>query len=298
MRECILAIFWPKRDIFNFLSNCGCTKDDLKTIEKFEEDQTLTRAKMVDEVFFRLTKRLDNGLGQFRSLLNSLISWTQFDSYYFDKLKKLDQKKAEYNIAHLKQLVEIRDEKLKKQREVREKAESERQKPRDDFENLKKTFYNLFLNSETPAKRGYLFQNILLELARNACFETTEPFVVNGEQIDGAFKFDGEHYIVEAKWQDKEASNESVYQFAGKIEGKMYGRGLFFSVNGFSEPVIKSLVLGKAIKTIFVDGEDLTLVFENMIDFRKMIDNKVKAAQTKGLIYVHPISLKNKIDNI
>ena len=52
----------------------------------------------------------------------------------------------------------------------------------------------------------------------------------------------------------------------------------------------KSVVTGKAIKTIFVDGEDLVLVLEGHLSFSQMLDRKVKAAQTKGLIYVHPIS--------
>jgi hypothetical protein len=40
-------------------------------------------------------------------------------------------------------------------------------------------------------------------------------------------KYDGEHYMVEAKWQEASAANEGVYQFSMKVEGKMYGRGLF-----------------------------------------------------------------------
>ncbi|MNV60665.1 hypothetical protein D3C71_1531370 [compost metagenome] len=61
-------------------------------------------------------------------------------------------------------------------------------------------------------------------------------------------------------------------------------------MNGFSPEVIRSLVIGKEIQTLFVDGEDLILVLEGHLTVRDMIDRKVKAAQTKGLIYVHPIS--------
>ena len=92
------------------------------------------------------------------------------------------------------------------------------------------------------------------------------------------------------KWQERAASNEPVYQFASKVSGKLYGRGLFISVNGFSPEVIRSLVMGKEIQTLFIDGEDLILALEGHFTLRDMIDRKVKAAQTKGLIYVHPIS--------
>ena len=133
-------------------------------------------------------------------------------------------------------------------------------------------------------------ERILAELSRLSHLETTEAFRVVGEQVDGAVKFDGEHYLIEAKWQERSASNEPVYQFAGKVTGKLYGRGLFISVNGFSPEVIRSLVIGKEIQTLFIDGEDLILVLEGHLNMREMIDRKVKAAQTKGLIYVHPIS--------
>lgn len=64
-----------------------------------------------------------------------------------------------------------------------------------------------------------------------------------------------------------------MYQFAGKVEGKMYGRGLFISVQGFSDDVVRSLVIGKAIKTILIDGEDLVLTFEGQISFRDLIES-------------------------
>ena len=135
-----------------------------------------------------------------------------------------------------------------------------------------------------------------MELSKISGLEITEPFRVNGEQIDGAIKFEGEHYIVEAKWQGRELSNKPVYQFAGKIEGKMYGRGIFVSINGFSPHVVRSLTTGKAIKTIFVDGGDLIMVLEGFLSFSELIDRKVKAVQTQGLIYIDAITGKSKIE--
>ena len=134
----------------------------------------------------------------------------------------------------------------------------------------------------------------MLELAKLSGFPISEPFRNKGEQIDGAFKFEGENYLLEAKWQDKAASYEPLLQFAGKTEGKMYGRGVFVSVNGFSSGAVELLVKGRAIKTILIDGEDLILVFENHLSFAQMIDKKVAAAQKSGDIYVHPVSGKNK----
>lgn len=283
MRECVLKILWAKDDIVAFFSNNGCTNADISFLGNHKE---LSRAKIIDLMFSHLSSKADEGLGQFRAMLHALLNWSHFDSYYFDNLKKLNRDEAQRAIDHLKQLQEIRDHKIREQRNQREKKEKEAQDPKKTLKELKASYISLLQGVLPSQKRGYELEKILQELSKHSALEVTEPFRVNSEQIDGAIKFDGENYIVEAKWQDKESANEPVYQFAVKVEGKMYGRGLFVSVNGFSQNVVQSLVAGKAIRTIFIDGGDLMLVFEGFMSFSKMIDKKVKAAQTKGLIYV------------
>lgn len=66
----------------------------------------------------------------------------------------------------------------------------------------------------------------------------------------------------------------------------MYGRGLFISVNGFSNQSIKAVVHGKHIQTILMDGEDLSHVLEDRITLEGLLDFKVRAAQTRGEVYV------------
>ena len=289
MKDCILLLFWPRKDIVGFFEKHGCTKAEISPLRVAGEN-ALKRHEVVDALFNVLAARPDNGLGPFRAMLQSLLAWSQFDPYYFDKLRKLDRAVATRNLDHLRQLQEIRDAKIKADRERRAAQEAVRQQPTASLEQLRSEYLDLLANKTSRQQRGYALERILAELSRLSQLETTEAFRVNGEQVDGAVKFDGEHYLIEAKWQEKSASNEPVYQFAGKVAGKLYGRGLFISVNGFSPEVIRSLVIGKEIQTLFVDGEDLILVLEGHLTVRDMIDRKVKAAQTKGLIYVHPIS--------
>lgn len=289
MKDCILSLFWPRKDIVGFFEKHGCTKAEVSSLQ-IEGESGLKRHEIIDVLFDTLNARPDNGLGPFRIMLQSLLAWSHFDPYYFDKLRKLDRAAANKNLDHLRQLQEIRDAKIKADRERRATNDAARQLATATLDELRTEYLDLLANKTSRQQRGYALERILAELARLSRLETTEAFRVAGEQIDGAVKFDGEHYLIEAKWQDKSASNEPVYQFAGKVAGKLYGRGLFISVNGFSAEVVRSLILGKEIQTLFVDGEDLILVLEGHLSLRDMIDRKVKAAQTKGLIYVHPIS--------
>lgn len=292
MRECVLKLLWPKDDIIAFFESNSCTKSDIKAIG---DHKTMHRYEIVDAMFNHLGKKPDEGLGQFRAMLQSLITWKHFDSYYFDKLKKLNKSAAEQAITHLKQLQEIRDHKIQEQRKERERKEAAAKTPSTTLPTLEAKFISLLQGEVVGAKRGYALEEVLQALSMLFSLEVTEPYRVNGEQIDGSVKYDGEHYIIEAKWQEKAAANEAVYQFAGKIEGKMYGRGLFISIHGFSENVVGSLVAGKVIKTVFVDGGDLIVVLEGFLGLTDMLDRKVKAAQTKGLIYVDAITGKSKI---
>ena len=289
MKDCILSLFWPRKDIVGFFEKHGCTKAEIASVP-LEGESALKRHEIVDALFIALAARSDDGLGPFRAMLQSLLNWSHFDPYYFDKLRKLDRSAAARNLEHLRQLQEIRDAKIKADRDRRAADEAARQQPKASLEQLRTEYLDLLANKISRQQRGYALERILAELSRLSRLETTEAFRLNGEQVDGAVKFDGEHYLIEAKWQERTASNEPVYQFAGKVAGKLYGRGLFVSVNGFSLEVIRSLVMGKEIQTLFIDGEDLILVLEGHLTFRDMIDRKVKAAQTKGLIYVHPIS--------
>lgn len=76
-------------------------------------------------MFTHLGTKSDSGLGQFRAMLQSLITWTHFDDYHFVKLGKLSREEAESAVTHLKQLQEIRDDQIQKQRRERERRDAE-----------------------------------------------------------------------------------------------------------------------------------------------------------------------------
>ena len=299
MKGCILSIFWPKKDIIDFFKNVSCTSKELIVESEYKE---LPRARIVDMVFDNLEKRSDLGIGQFRAMLKQLTEWDYFDPYYFKKLNKLNEDEAKRNIIHLKQLQEIRDHKIKQERQRQDELERKRKDISVNIVELKDTFINLFSGKNKDGKeinsqrRGYLFEEFLRKLFTNAGIEVTEPFKIVGEQIDGSFKYDGEHYIFEAKWHDSWSASNSLYQFAAKVQGKMHGRGVFISINGFSPGSVHALTTGKAIQTILVDGGDLVPITEGMYTLKEMLDNKIKAAQTMGRIYVDAISLSEKIN--
>ncbi|RTE02758.1 restriction endonuclease [Paenibacillus whitsoniae] len=293
MRTCILAIFWPKEHIIDFFKNNSCTSRDLAIVKNYVEDN-LSRSQIIDRVFQSLHSRDDGGIGQFRAMLASLISWNHFDPYYFKKIKKLDEAEAVRQINHLKQVQEIRDAKTKEERRQQETTRAN-QRQKIKMSDLNDSFIQLFNSANVSTQeRGYRLEKLLQHLAEYEGLITAEPFKIQGEQIDGAIKFDGENYIVEAKWHDALTASDSLFHFAHKVEGKMYGRGFFVSINGFSRDSVAALTAGKCSKTILIDGGDLSFVFGGNISLKDMLDSKIRAAQTKGYIYFDAITSKNK----
>lgn len=299
MRTCILSIFWPKNEILAFFKDNNCTSFDLKGIEK--NIINLNRPQVIDIVFNNLNSRPDKGLGQYRGMLQSLIEWNSFDPYWFHEMGKLNKENAQRNISHLKAIQEIRDAKQKKHRNEREKIEKERYRKKKTLEELRNQFINLYRGKDENNKsinlqqRGYLFESFLRDLAIFDSVIVTNPIKIRGEQIDGSIKYDGENYIVEAKWHNAMTATDALYHFGYKVDGKFYGRGIFISVNGFSSDSYKALVRGRSFQMILIDGADLTYVTEGLISFSELLDKKISAAQTAGKIYVDVFTMKEKI---
>lgn len=290
MRECILKIFWPRKDIINFFKNNNCSNSDLNSVSSYGE---MSWKDIIDTVFQNLANKSDKGIGPFRAMLKTLIEWETFDSYHF-KRGNLNAEDAKCAISTLKNIQEIRDHKLKEELKKREEQQLKRQQPSKTFNELKEAFFSLFQGKINNQQRGYAFEKTLLELSKLSELTITKSFRVQGEQIDGAIKYDGEHYIIEAKWQDQLIASEGLYHFAYKVEGKMHGRGIFFSINGYSKDAVSALTNGKSKNTILVDGMDLIAVLEERISFEKMLDMKIKAAQTTGHIFIDPLTEKPK----
>lgn len=301
MRTCILSLFWRKVDVIDFFHRVGCTKEDLRRARNYEA-LNLTRTAIVEDIMTRIQARSDGGVAPMRNAIRELINWSTFDPYLFGPGGKLDIAKAKASINHLRAIQTSYDDRIKddiiKQRE-REKAVSEKH----SLDEIRKRFILLHKGQDengkviNSQKRGYLLEAILKDLCQFEKLNVTDHFQFNlvGEQIDGSLKFDGENYIVEAKWQDDLVASNALYQFAGKIEGKMYGRGIFISINGFSADSVRALKQGKALKSVLVDGADMSLIMEGILSFTEVIDKKIKAAQTMGYIYIDPHSMKEKV---
>jgi 5S rRNA maturation endonuclease (ribonuclease M5) len=108
-------------------------------------------------------------------------------------------------------------------------------------------------------------------------------FRPKGEEIDGSFFYDGRAFLLEAKWTQDPLPASAIYQFRGKVEGKLIGTvGAFISMGGFSKDAIDALVAGKTVNTILFDGDDIRAIAANQFDIASALKIKIRAAATVG----------------
>ncbi len=140
------------------------------------------------------------------------------------------------------------------------------------------------LHDLAPQPRGYAFETFLTELFRAYGLQPNSPFRLVGEQIDGSFKFDGEFYLLEAKWHGPRTPAADLRNFHGKVQEKAsWARGLFISNSGFTGEGL--LAFGRAKSIICMDGLDLWTMLERRIPLTEVLDRKVRHAAERGAVF-------------
>ena len=139
--------------------------------------------------------------------------------------------------------------------------------------------------SKDHHRRGYLLQDL-----SNRLFDIHEIPVVRSftrnqgaEQIDGAFKLEGWHYIAELRWREKLADIRQLDGLLGQVNrsGKQT-MGMFLSINGWSENV-PHLLKQNSEKCIFlVDGYDLRCVLGHEADLTELLLAKLAHLNLRG----------------
>jgi hypothetical protein len=145
----------------------------------------------------------------------------------------------------------------------------------------------LSLNKLPAQERGYAFEKFLTTLFKAFGMEPRTPFQLVGEQIDGSIEFEGNIYLVEAKWQNGLVGNAELLTLHGKVGGKAtWSRGIFLSYSGFTQDGLDAFGRGRPTNLIAVTGQDLYFVLEGGMSLDQMIRVKARRAAEEGTPYV------------
>jgi hypothetical protein len=156
---------------------------------------------------------------------------------------------------------------------------------RSQLEKLNKEYCQLAISSNSQ-ERGYSLEAILKQLFDLFDLDPKASFKIEGEQLDGAFTFDGADFLFEAKWQNELVRANALDSLASKVQRKLDNTlGLFLSVNGFSPDGIAAHSMGRKV-VLLMDGSDVMAVLDGRIGFPELLKRKRRHAAQTGEIYL------------
>ena len=286
LKEALTNLYWYKSDLRTFLTSTVTDPSllarlnwddykrnivgDLVTVLEKREDQyqadllrLMTEVSRVDD--FSHLERLEGGkekAAAARASVRALRGLTQAHEALFDEQRKMEDSRRK---AH---------DQLLRTTAVRER-----------LEQLSREYIAL-VESSNHQQRGYQLEKILRAVFEIFDLDPRASFKIVGEQIDGAFTFEGTDYLFEAKWRQELGSAEELDSLAGKLARKLDNTlGLFLSINGFSEDAVKTHSSGRRLM-ILMDGSDLMAVLEGRIDLIQLLLRKRREASQTGNIYL------------
>ncbi len=169
--------------------------------------------------------------------------------------------------------------------------------------NLFECYEQLCQEPESATKawyqnRGYKFEKLISAVLKRDGLSPRSSYKIKGEQIDGSFILGDRVYLLEAKWHKKKMSASDIYEFKGKVDGKLIGTiGVFISISGFSNDSVDALIYGKEINIILFDKEDFEKGIKEEGAFKKILLEKIRVATEEGTPYA-PVEIISETQSV
>lgn len=289
LKEALVLAFWYKKDLRAFLTSCLGRGELVAHLDWTDYKRSIV-AQLVDSLAADQHRHFDELL----TLILATADMT--DPSHLKRIEDGERKYADAVSAlkTLRDLVEpyrkLRsEEKEANRRREADRAQAEMQRAiNEKLAELRASFYEIVTLPAQP--RGYALEKFLNGLFALFDIDAKAPFRIAGEQIDGAFTFEGE-FILEAKWQDAKTPVADLDSFAGKVGRKLDNTlGLFLSMNGFQNSAIQTHSRGRPVMFL-MDGADLSAVIEGRISLPDLLHRKRQHAAQTGDVFVSAYTL-------
>lgn len=282
LKDALSIIFWKKENLQDFVKLALENNAIVGTI-----NWNVTKRESVKELIDRLLNRPDIYKNE---LLNLLLAVTDFEDFgnltYWDddgtktkKAKEAVSRLREFTKGYIIKTQEQEDAKTRKKEFDKKTLQSK--SLQDELNKLNKEFIILSSNKNVQ-ERGYQLEKFLYDLFLLYDLEPKGSFKIYGEQIDGAFTFQGSDYLLEAKWKSQVNMGE-IASFCHKVETKFKTAvGLLVTING-----VTSEAISPHFKSIIImDGADIIAVLDGRISLTDLLFKKRRKAIETGNIYL------------
>jgi hypothetical protein len=156
-----------------------------------------------------------------------------------------------------KQEQERREERRRRDDEAEERRHRAARQKAEERERFRLRFTDLIAQPD-PQQRGYMLERFLNEFLAFEGLDPRASFKLIGEQIEGSFEWANKVHLVEARWVKNPIAGDGFSQLMYKIEEKSADtRGLFLSINSYSEKALEGLKMKGPLRFVCIDGAHL-----------------------------------------
>lgn len=282
LKEALSVLFWKRDELRDFVKLTLNNNLIVSTI-----NWNVTKRESVKELIERMINRQDIYKEDLINLILAVVDFTDFPHLEFWDSDGTLRKKAKIAVENLRnqtkgflQISQEQEDSRKHKIEI-EKKIAKNKSLEDELNSLSNEFNKIAVNKNLQ-QRGYQLEKFLNELFSLFELDPKGSFKNYGEQIDGAFTFDGTDYLLEAKWKQQVGRGE-LASFCYKVETKLkIAMGLLITMDGLTPeaiiPEFKSIII--------MDGADINAVIENRVTLPDLLYRKRRKASETGKIYV------------
>lgn len=273
--EIVGTLVHLKRAMADLVLRPAGIPDDLIGAHLYRRDpatgRSLSKREMAPGLLDAVEKR-NNGESVTRRLIEIGAQWSSFHLADDEFAARAVVQKSRELLGTL-ELMEAREREAREatRREEIARMEKERAELFRKHSDLLLMMFDDLSQSPDHQRRGYLLQDLLNRLFDLYEIPVVTSFTRNegGEQVDGAFKLDGWHYLVECRWREKLADIRSVDGLLGQVSrsGKQT-MGVFLSINGWSENVPALLKQNAEKSILLLEGYALRCALARQIDWK------------------------------
>ncbi|MGH9353907.1 MAG: restriction endonuclease [Terriglobia bacterium] len=286
LKEAIINVFWKKKDVRALFQRCGVDSTLVAA-----QDWNAFKFHIVSPVVDALNGNAE-GIGPLRRILQETLAYTDGNHLLWLPDGQKRKREAERSLEHLRLLVKDHDaakQSAEEARQARLRRVEEANSGalfRSKLSDVQNRFVKLCQDAD-HRKRGYGLEELLYDLFLLFELSPRGAFKRTGEQIDGAFVLAGDHYLLEAKWQEKPVNLGDLRDLDGAVGSSLDNTlGLFISINDFSPEAIESYSQGSRPRLICMDGADMIAVLECRIELPDLLLRKKDFAVQKRRVFV------------
>ena len=289
LAEALRTYYWYKADFQTLVRTYFAEAPDAIAAVNFDGTKRAATGELI--AVLRRRERKYQSL-----VIDALVALGEFDPE-FQHLARLEdgptrvtEAKAAYTAV--RRVTEVYSELVASREAIRketaERAEREYARRLHDerLSQIRDDFLELHRASDEPQKRGKAFEILLNSLFELWDLDPRASYSLQHQQIDGAFTFRTDDYILEARWTDELTQPKALNDFEAKVNRKARNTlGLFISISGFTDGAVNE---HSHVQTplILMDGTDLMPILEGRIELTEVLLRKRRhAAETGNPMY-------------